>query len=282
MLQTHWATVMSLYSIHSCWVLSYPENTSFTCLPLSSVALLVWTGYFKIWNTDVGLGWRLKQHLRIQVEPLGPSVELKDKESKAPGDAQRSWLVKKNKGMMTLWLRSQSTHIHIHVSEVKSLSCVRLFATPWTVAHQAPPSMGFSRQEYWSGLPFPSPGDLPDPGIEARSPALQADALTSEPPGMPLHIHVSTWKKSICNLHLRSNAFCHLKAPHISKKWQTEGILFSEFRLYGETISKLLEFSRITTCMSTFEQVSLTSDTLFLIEQSQFWISFSPITTHFS
>ena len=56
-------------------------------------------------------------------------------------------------------------------SEVKSLSRVRLFATPWTVAYQAPPSMGFSRQEYWSGLPFPSPGDLPDPGIEPRSPA---------------------------------------------------------------------------------------------------------------
>ena len=68
---------------------------------------------------------------------------------------------------------------------MKSLSRVRLFATPWTVAYQAPPSMGFSRQEYWSGLPFPSPGDLPDPGIEPRSPAFQADALTSEPPGKP-------------------------------------------------------------------------------------------------
>ena len=68
---------------------------------------------------------------------------------------------------------------------VKSLSRVRLFATPWTVAHQAPPSLGFSRQEYWSGLPFPSPGDLPDPGIKPGSPALQADALTSEPPGKP-------------------------------------------------------------------------------------------------
>ena len=62
----------------------------------------------------------------------------------------------------------------------KSLSRVQLFATLWTVAHQAPPSMGFSRQEYWSELPFPSPGDLPDPGIEPRSPALPADALTSE------------------------------------------------------------------------------------------------------
>ena len=71
---------------------------------------------------------------------------------------------------------------------MKLLSRVRLFATPWTVAHQAPLSMGFSRREYWSGLPFPSPGDLPDPGIEPRSPALQADALTSEPPGKPKYI----------------------------------------------------------------------------------------------
>ena len=69
--------------------------------------------------------------------------------------------------------------------KVKSLSCVRLFATPWTVAYQGPLSMGFSRQEYWSGWPFPSPGDLPDPGIEPRSPALQADALTSEPMRLP-------------------------------------------------------------------------------------------------
>ena len=70
--------------------------------------------------------------------------------------------------------------------KVKSLSRVRLFVIPWTVAHQAPPSLGFSRQEYWSGLPFLSPGDLPDPGIEPRSPALQADTLTSEPPGKPI------------------------------------------------------------------------------------------------
>ena len=69
--------------------------------------------------------------------------------------------------------------------KVKSLSRVRLFVTLWTVARQAPPSMGFSRQEYWSGLPFPSPGDLPNPGIEPGSPALQADALSSEPPGKP-------------------------------------------------------------------------------------------------
>ena len=58
------------------------------------------------------------------------------------------------------------------MSEVKSFSRVRLFATSWTVAYQVPPSMGFSRQEYWSGLPFPSLGDLPNPGIEPRSPTL--------------------------------------------------------------------------------------------------------------
>ena len=67
--------------------------------------------------------------------------------------------------------------------KVKSLSYVWLFATPWTVAYQAPQSMGFSRQEYWSGLPFPSPGDLPKPRIEPGSPTLQADALPSEPTG---------------------------------------------------------------------------------------------------
>ena len=60
--------------------------------------------------------------------------------------------------------------------KVKSLSCVWLFATLWTVAYKDSPSIGFSRQEYWSGLPFPSPGDLPDPGIDPGSPAMEADA----------------------------------------------------------------------------------------------------------
>ena len=64
--------------------------------------------------------------------------------------------------------------------KVKSLSRVRLLAIPWTIVYRASLSMGFSRQEYWSGLPFPSPGDLPDPGIKPISPALQADALPCE------------------------------------------------------------------------------------------------------
>ena len=83
---------------------------------------------------------------------------------------------------------------------MKSLSRVRLFATPWTVAYQAPPSTGFSRPEYWSGLPFPSSGDLSNPGIKPGTPALEADALTSEP------FNMSAKKKtsSMGNILLRS------------------------------------------------------------------------------
>ena len=70
-------------------------------------------------------------------------------------------------------------------------------ATPQTAASQAPQSMGFARQGYWSGLPFPSPGDLPDPGIKPGSPALQADSLPSEPPGKPIfpfiQLFISYW-----------------------------------------------------------------------------------------
>ena len=103
-------------------------------------------------------------------------------------------------------------------SEVKLLSRVRLFATPWTVACQALLSMGFSRQEYWSGLPFPSPGYLPDPGIEPGCPALEADALTSEPPGksrewqttsafLPLESH-EQYEKAV---HYMTFLFCNWK-----------------------------------------------------------------------
>ena len=76
------------------------------------------------------------------------------------------------------------TNLKVKV-KVKSLSHVRLFVTPWTVAYEAPLSAGFLRQECWSELSFPSPGDLPNPGIEPGSPTLQADTLTSEPPGKP-------------------------------------------------------------------------------------------------
>ena len=86
-------------------------------------------------------------------------------------------------------VRKSIIHISLPLKErkkVKSLSRVPFFVTPWTVAQQAPPSVEFSRQEYCSGLLFPSPGGPPDPGIELRSPALQADALLSELPGKPV------------------------------------------------------------------------------------------------
>ena len=108
------------------------------------------------------------------------------------------------------------------MSEEKSLSHVQLLATPWTVAYQASPSMGFSRQEYWSGLPFPSPEDLPNPGIEPGSPALEADALTSEPPGKPHNKDKAEHKNKrvnptrgckICKLHAyNKGASKHTKA----------------------------------------------------------------------
>jgi len=80
-------------------------------------------------------------------------------------------------------------------SESEVIQSCPTLCDPWTVAHQAPLSMGFSMQEFWSGLPFPSPGDLPDPGIEPRSPTLQADTLTSAPPGKPLNTRIQSLRK---------------------------------------------------------------------------------------
>ena len=81
---------------------------------------------------------------------------------------------------------------------MKSLSRVQLFVTPWTVAYQAPPAIGFSRQEFWSGLPLPSPGDLPNPGIKPRSSALQANSLQSEPPGKPFTVYIFVQVHVLC------------------------------------------------------------------------------------
>ena len=90
---------------------------------------------------------------------------------------------------MTWWHLPQITswgYVQYESESEVAQSCPTL-CHPWTVAHKALLSMGFSRQEYWSGLPFPSPGDLPTPGIKPRSPTVQADALTSVPPGKPLN-----------------------------------------------------------------------------------------------
>ena len=90
-----------------------------------------------------------------------------------------------------------SNWIHVHIC---LLSCICFFETPWTIALQIPLFIEFSRQEYWSGLPFPVLGNLPNPGIEPRSPALQADSLLSDPLGKPLSdlylIIIQEWKWS--------------------------------------------------------------------------------------
>ena len=111
--------------------------------------------------------------------------------------AQSAWAALTSQAHLCSWNQANfrwiilSTSIHladltIYIPQKWSRSVVSKSATPWTVAYRAPLSVEFSRQEYWSGLPFPSLGDLPDPGIEPGSPTLQADALPSEPPGKPL------------------------------------------------------------------------------------------------
>ena len=141
---------------------------------------------------------------------------------------------------MSPWLSHISAHIKSVVltalfseKKVKSLSHVQLFAIPWTVAYQAPSSMEFSRQEYWSGLPFPSPGDLPDPGIEPGSPALQADTLPSEAPGKPFFPEKSLkeWVLRKCS-KIRNNlppeqAVCLLTLLKDSVSLKSKGLLCS-------------------------------------------------------
>ena len=94
-------------------------------------------------------------------------------------------------GKMECDHKNRVNHFHLHLLfrliRTCSINRVQLFAILWTVAHHAPLSMGFPRQEYCSGLPLLSPGDLPDPGIQPGSPALQADSLPTEPPGKPLN-----------------------------------------------------------------------------------------------
>ena len=80
----------------------------------------------------------------------------------------KNWDIQKNMSQQTVGLYVATTEKSHYEVKVKLLSRVRLFGTPWTIAYQAPPSLGFSRQEYWSGLPFPPPGDLPDPGIKSN------------------------------------------------------------------------------------------------------------------
>ena len=132
---------------------------------------------------------------RTDAEADTPTLWPADTKSRLIGkdpDAGKDWRQEEKEATedeMVAWHHQRNGHEFkqtLKWSEVKSPSRVRPFVTPWTVAYQTPPSMGFSRQEYWSGLPFPSPGDLPNPGIKPGSPALQTDTLLSEPPGKPI------------------------------------------------------------------------------------------------
>ena len=109
---------------------------------------------------------------------------------------------------------------------MKSLSHIRLFATLWTVAHQAPPSMGFSRQEHWSGVATSFSRGLPDQEIEPRPPALQADALTSEPPGKPNERGKGQRKCHSCFL-LASSSLQALFFPTILSPWVAQIVFLS-------------------------------------------------------
>ena len=147
--------------------------------------------------------------------------------------------------------------------KVKSLSSVQLFASPWTVAYQAPQSMEFSRQEYWSGLPFLSLGDLPKPGIEPESPALKTDALPSEPPGKP--------KVCLGGCQLKTLKLWHTQKPkerdctHLFFK-----ILFLVFKMKHGYSTMLMVAS-----VSTVEQ----SESDMCISSLPSWISF-PLSCH--
>ena len=108
-----------------------------------------------------------------------------------------------------------------NIDDACALSRVQVFATPWTVARQAPSSMEFYRQESWSGLPFPPPGDLPDPGIEPMSPvspALQEDSLPVELCGKPFHTILKTFLISVLQVVFTSDLFFHTTSfPIISR-----------------------------------------------------------------
>ena len=108
---------------------------------------------------------------------------------------------------------------HNLVNMCWSLLHIQLFATPWTVARQTPLSMGFSRPEYWSGLPFPSPGDLPNPGVKQGSPALQVDSSPSEPPAKPLIGYTPVQNKKLKKCPVSELAgFCLLPEQDISPR----------------------------------------------------------------
>ena len=158
------------FVIHSAW------HFSWCTLPISLNKQWQYLPYWPpipIWNQFVVscpvltvVYWPAYRFLRRQLRWSGSPISLRIFQF-AVIHSQRLW--RNEAEWMFFWLWKV---------KVKSLSCVPLFATPRTVAYEAPLSLEFSRQEYWSGLPFPSPGDLPHPGTEPRSPKLQEGAFT--------------------------------------------------------------------------------------------------------
>ena len=147
----------------------------------------------------------MQETAELQVPSLGQENPLEEGTVTSILAWRIPWTEKPGRLQATAWRATL-----VEFSSVQSLSRVRLFATPWTVARQAPPSMGFSRQKYWSGLTFPSPGDLPNPGIELRSPSLQADALTSEIPDLAF----DKKKLSDLNVHEGTPMLHEGSSPH--------------------------------------------------------------------
>ena len=116
-----------------------------------------------------------------------------------------------------------------------SFICVRIFVTQWTVDHQAPLSMGFSRQKYWSGWPFSSPGDFPNPVTEPRSPALQANSLLSQPPGKPIRIIIYSkinFVKESHLLELHYTNFTLVYGHTLNEYWRTEWLVILSSALF--------------------------------------------------
>ena len=146
--------------------------------------------------------------------------------------------------------------------KVKSLSHVRLFVTPWTVAYQAPLSMGFSRQGYWSGVLFPSPGHLPNPGIEPKPSTLQVDSLPPETAGKP------NWSSDIYLLmSLLSNSFCFIQTetlriylcqkPLTCSSLYLDGILTRLKKQKEEIVEIILPYILGKQCISENSQTPL-------------------------
>ena len=136
---------------------------------------------------------------------------------------------------MNRMIKSVSYNLYLILIIMYVCSCFQLFVTPWTVAHQAPLSMEFSRQEYWSGLPFPPSGDLPNQGIKPVSPVLQADSLPLSHLGTPLivvhfcFVFIFYW--SIVDLQCCAN-FCYTAATHLYTNIHSLLILFFHFMVY--------------------------------------------------